>query len=100
MSATLLLSAEAIDDIRDLLQYTFETWGEQQVHSYQAIIDKALTTIQTSPNIGHRRPDISPEHRVFPAGQHLIIYRPSENIVYVVRVLQKNRDIGRHLPSD
>jgi plasmid stabilization system protein ParE len=29
----LKLSAEAEDDIRDILQYTYETWGEHQVRS-------------------------------------------------------------------
>ncbi len=71
----LILSPRAEDDFADILQYTLETWGEAQVEVYRAVLDKALLMIQQNPQIGQPRPELSPEHRTFPAGQHIIVYR-------------------------
>jgi len=64
----LILSPRAEEDFTDILQYTLETWGKEQFHAYRAILDKALLTLQGNPRIGMQRPEITGEHRVFPAG--------------------------------
>ena len=92
-----ILSPQAEDDFTDILQYTLETWGETQVYAYRAILDKALLTIQHHPQIGHSHPELSAAHRIFSAGQHLIIYRVNDATVYVSRILHERMDIGRHL---
>ena len=97
LDVQVILSPQAEDDFADILQYTIETWGEAQAYVYRALIDKALLTIQRHPQIGHSRPEISVEHLIFPAGQHLIIYRASDAAVYVSRILHERMDIGRHL---
>ena len=91
-----ILSPQAEEDFADILQYTLETWGEAQFYAYRAVLDKALLTIQQHPQIGHDRPELSAAHRVFPAGQHLIIYRASDAAVYVSRILHGRMDLGRH----
>lgn len=93
----LILSPRAEDDFADILQYTLETWGEKQVFVYRAVLDKALLTIQQNPDIGHKRPELSPAHRIFPAGRHIIVYRANDRAVYVSRILPERMDIGRHL---
>ncbi len=54
---SLLLSPQAEDDFADILQYTLEAWGENQVYVYRSVLDKALTTIQQNPElvIGRQR---------------------------------------------
>ncbi|MDD5493740.1 MAG: type II toxin-antitoxin system RelE/ParE family toxin [Dehalococcoidia bacterium] len=93
----LILAPRAENDFADILQYTLETWGEHQVYVYRAVLDKALLTIQQSPQIGQPRPELSPTHRTFPAGQHVIVYRPAPDAVYVSRILHERMDRGRHL---
>lgn len=93
----LILSPRAEDDFADILQYTLETWGEKQVFVYRAVLDKALLTIQQNPDISHKRPELSPAHRIFPAGRHIIVYRANDRAVYVSRILHERMDIGRHL---
>jgi toxin ParE1/3/4 len=93
----LILSPQAEDDFTDILQYTFDNWGETQTYAYRAILDKALLAIQQYPQIGHVRPELSAEHRLFPAGSHIIIYRVSDNAVYVSRILHERMEITRHL---
>lgn len=48
----LFLSPQAEDDFADILQYTLETWGENQVYVYRAVLDKALLTIKQNPRLG------------------------------------------------
>ena len=93
----LSLSPRAEEDFADILQYTFETWGKNQVLVYRAVLDKALRTIQQNPEIGQLRPELSPKHRTFPAGRHIIIYRTAPNAVLVSRILHERMDRARHL---
>lgn len=92
-----ILSPQAEDDFADILQYTFETWGEEQAYAYRAVLDKALLTIRHHPQIGHGCPELSAAHRIFPTGRHLIIYRVSDAAVYVSRILHERMDLARHL---
>ena len=93
----LYLAPQAEDDFADILQYTLETWGEAQVFAYRTVLDKALLTLQQNPHIGQPRKELSPAHRIFPAGQHIIVYRATDQAVYVSRILHGRMDIRRHL---
>lgn len=93
----LILSPQAEEDFADILQYTLETWGENQVYVYRAVFDKALLTIQQNPQIGHRRTEISQNQRTFPAGRHIIFYRIAPNAIYVSRILHERMDYERSL---
>jgi len=89
---SIILSPKAEEDFADILQYTFETWSEKQMYVYRAVIDKALLTIQQNPEIGYQRPEISKNHRSFPAGQHVIFYRSDQHAIYVSRILHERMD--------
>lgn len=69
----LILSPQAETDFTDIIQYTLVTWGHAQAIAYRSVLDKALLTIQGNPRIGHGRPELSAEHKIFPAGQHVIV---------------------------
>ena len=58
-----ILSLKAEEDFTDILQYTLQTWGENQVYVYRTVVDKALQTIQQNPEIGQPRPALSQRHR-------------------------------------
>ncbi len=93
----LILSPLAEEDFADILQYTFDTWNKNQVLIYRSVLDKALTTIQKNPRIGTLKPKLSHKHRIFPAGQHLIIYYHTENAVMISRILHKRMDYTQYL---
>jgi toxin ParE1/3/4 len=76
---TLFLSPKSEDDLTDILQYTLENWGNSQINVYREILNKALQTIKQNPNIVQSRKELPNGHRIFPAGQHLIIYRVTED---------------------
>lgn len=67
------------------------------MRAYAAVLDKALLNLRTNPQIGHRRPELSAEHKIFPAGRHIIVYRVTDTAIYVSRVLHERMDIRRHV---
>ncbi len=75
------------------------TCGEAQFYAYRTVINDGLLTLQQHPHIGRLRPELSPHHRLFPAGQHVIIYRVNDVTVSVSRILHGRMDIGKHLQN-
>lgn len=91
-SYALKISFEAYDDLIDIQQYTFQKFGESQLLKYELLLNEALILIQTNPNIGHTRPDIPNEYLAWPVGEHILIYRMEEVVIYLVRVLHNRMD--------
>ncbi len=91
---SLSLSNEAIEDFRDILSYTMQMWGEQQVEEYSAILHKALIAIEQNPLMG--KGDLPP-YRHVTAGKHIVFYRLTGSKVQVSRILHSAMDFVRHL---
>lgn len=91
---SLSLSDEAIGDFRDILSYTMQMWGEQQVEEYATILHKALAAIEQNPLIGK---DDLPSYRHIRAGKHVVFYRVTRDKVQVSRILHSAMDFVRHL---
>ena len=84
---TLELSAEAHDDLVDIQNYTFTVYGENQLKKYEDLLDKALLHMLEYPLSGHKRGDVPENYLTWNVGEHVIIYRMEEQIIYIVRVL-------------
>ncbi len=93
----LILSERAKGDIAEILQYTYEQWGEARVDAYAAVIDKALSIISEYPLIGRKAPEISELHRVMEAGQHRVFYSVTDSAIHVARVLHRKMEIKGRL---
>lgn len=65
--------------------------------AYRSMLQQALLSIRDNPGIGPVRTEISSEHRVFPTGQHIIIYRVMGSEIHVSRILHGCMDIRRQL---
>ena len=50
-------------------------------------------TLAAMPLMGRERAELSPGLRSFPVGRHVIFYRPMDNGVEIVRVLDGARDL-------
>ena len=88
------LSEQSQLDLRDILSYTLQTWGEEQLVKYREVIAGAFTAITNNPQVG--RGDIA-SYRRYAAGQHFIFYRIEGTTVTVVRILHRRSDFLRHL---
>ncbi|MGH2560956.1 MAG: type II toxin-antitoxin system RelE/ParE family toxin [Thermomicrobiales bacterium] len=92
-SRRLRLTQEARDDLRDLLQYTFETWGRNQCDTYRALIRRTLRELAQYPGLGRKREELGADLRSFPAGQHVVIYLLNDQELVVTRIMHSGMDI-------
>ncbi len=102
------LSLLAKQDIQNVLQYTFEEFGETQHDHYDQMIKQSLFHIGLDPTQfpAKQRPELKEGwfsfhiSRKSQKARHQFIYRISdEGIIYVSRFLYDGMDIARHLPS-
>jgi toxin ParE1/3/4 len=94
---SLKLSPKARQDFIDILRYTGETWGQDQLLAYRDKIDEALQAIRHNPQLGHGRDDLPPTHLAYLVGSHVIVYRKDANSIGVVRILHQRMNLGKHL---
>ncbi len=97
-SLPIKLSPKARQDFIDILRYTGQTWGPQQLALYRDKIDGALQAIGRNPQAGHRRDDLPDTHRLYFVGAHVIVYRTEDSCVGVLRLLHQRMSLSRHLP--
>lgn len=91
------LSPRARQDFIEILRYTGETWGQQQLLIYRDKIDQALQAISRDPQIGRRRSDLPATHLSYPIGSHVIVYREQAGGIGVVRILHRRMSLDRHV---
>ena len=57
-------------------------------------LEQHCRTIAENPMIGQSRPELLRELRSFAAGSYVIFYRPTDDGIYILRVIHGARDIG------
>lgn len=93
----LKLSPKARQDFVDILRYTGETWGQNQLLVYRDMIDDALKAISNNPGLGHGRNDLPSTHLAYLVGSHIIVYRVGGDSIGIVRILHQRMSIDRHV---
>ena len=93
----LTLSPKACQDFIDILRYTGETWGEDQLLTFRGKLDDALQAIARNPQRGHHRVDLPSTHQAYLVGSHVIVYRIRADDVAVVRILHQRMCLAKHV---
>jgi toxin ParE1/3/4 len=90
----LTYSNDSQEDIKSLLQFTIETFGENQASIYFDKLEKCLDKITLMPSIGHTRNDLPTETLAYNFESHTIIYQIQENKsqVQILRILHSKMD--------
>lgn len=91
-SHRLILTPEAEDDIRSILEYTLVTWGERQHDRYARRIAVTLGDLARFPYLGRSRDELAPGLRSHPVGEHVVYYRVEPVSITILRVLHRNMD--------
>jgi len=91
------LSPRARQDFVDILRYTGETWGQNQLLAYRDKIKDALTAIADNPEIGQHRDDLPSTHSAYFVGSHIIIYRIIGDSIGLVRILHQRMSVAQHI---
>lgn len=91
------LSPKARQDFIDILRYTGETWGQNQLLAYRDKINDKLQSIGNNPQLGHHRDGLPPTHWACLVGSHVIVYRTEAQHIGVVRILHQRMSLARHV---
>ncbi|WHF50753.1 type II toxin-antitoxin system RelE/ParE family toxin [Chryseobacterium gotjawalense] len=85
---------EAINDLTDIWDYTFEEWSENQADKYYDAIKSACKHIGENPDLGKIYTEISENLRGFKSGKHIIFYHQiSEDQLEIIRILHERMDL-------
>lgn len=92
----IVLSPRAKQDFIDILRFTGETWGKEQLLNYRDKINEALQLIGRNPALGSNAEELPATHRLYFVGSHVVIYRDLGSSIAVVRILHQRMSLTRH----
>jgi toxin ParE1/3/4 len=96
--AKVVLRQEAIDDLNDIWDYTFEEWSEIQADKYYAILEFACMQIGKNSEIGKEYEGISSGLLGLRTDKRIIFYQIiSEHEIEVIRILHEQMDLKNRL---
>lgn len=96
------LSIAAAGDLKNILQYTFDNWGEIQFEKYKDTFQQAFDTLTLEPST----PLIKKRDELFigclsvHSGHHVVFFRLDNKDIEIVRILHEKMDFSNHLDTD
>jgi toxin ParE1/3/4 len=90
-SIEVIILPRARQDIRNILQYTFDTWGTGQREAYLDILERAFERLRVYPDIGHPAYGKPAGVREYQLEHHIIFYRRDPDRVVILRIVSLRR---------
>ena len=92
------LTNNAVKDLSDIWNYTFDTWSESQADKYYKLILNACAAIAGKPQQGKIYEEIYPNLKGKKVSRHIIFYRVIEDgSVEITRILHERMDLKNKL---
>lgn len=91
------LTASAQNDLRDILSYTAQQWGEEKLVAYKNTIHKAFESIKDNPLIGREKMIKGLSVHAFRIESHDVYYLIHARTIIVLRILHEKMDSSRHI---
>ena len=92
------LTNNAVKDLTDIWNYTFEAWSESQADNYYKLLLNACSSIAKKPEIGKVYEEIYPELKGKRTSKHIIFYRVMDDqSIEIVRILHERMDLKNKL---
>ena len=96
--AKVILRQEAINDLNNIWDYTFEKWSETQADKYYEMLKLSCFEIGKNPEIGKEYNVIDKNLLGLHAGRHIIFYRLIDKYeIQVIRILHDRMDLKSRL---
>jgi len=96
--AKVILRQEAIDDLTNIWDYTFQKWSMNQANKYYSTIKFACQEIGKYPDIGRVYNGINEKLFGFKSGKHIIFYQViSTEEIEIIRILHERMDLKDRL---
>ena len=87
-----------LDDLEEILKYTFETWSEKQADKYYFEIIDRCEELKFDFELTNDYSSILLELKGVKINRHLIFFRFSSNdVIEIVRILHEKMNFNRHL---
>ncbi len=93
----LLIAPRAEQDMAEIFEYTYNTWGIEQAEKYQDDLYYGIRLILENNEIGKAYPYYQAGFRKLHINRHLIFYRFVNKTCLIVRVLHDQMDIRNQL---
>ncbi|MDG1253869.1 MAG: type II toxin-antitoxin system RelE/ParE family toxin [Glaciecola sp.] len=88
------LTVEAEQDIRELVQYTFQKWGSSQVNNYTSYLEATFEKIGKGNVIAKKFSDILPEVLVTKSKYHFVFFvSPKNKKPVIIAIIHEKRNI-------
>jgi plasmid stabilization system protein ParE len=85
------VSRRARKDRSEILQYTFATWGQDQLEVYDAALESAFQRIQAFPDIGHPIEGRPSNLRSYHLEHHASEYPREADWITILRIINPRR---------
>ena len=91
--AKVIFRREAIDDLNDIWNYTFDEWSEKQADKYYESLEFTCLQLGQNPELGHEYDGINKNLLGMKTGKHIIFYQAiNENEIEIIRILHERMD--------
>lgn len=88
--AKIILRQEAIDDLNNIWEYTFEKWSESQADKYYSMLKLSCLEIGQNPKIGKEYDEINKSLLGFHTGRHIIFFQIIDDYqIEIIRILHE-----------
>jgi len=92
------LTNQAVEDLNEIWNYTFDEWSEEQADKYYEILIRFCQQIARHPEAGKNYDGISPDLFGLKANRHIIFYRKIEtDLVEIIRILHEQMDLKNRI---
>jgi toxin ParE1/3/4 len=92
--ANVILRQEAINDLNNIWEYTFEKWSETQADKYYEMLKLSCLEIGNNTKIGRQYDEINKDLLGLHSGSHIIFYQCIDKYeVEIIRILHESMDL-------
>lgn len=91
-------SKKAVQDLKQIWNYTFDNWSENQADKYYNEILNHCLIVSNNPDVGQEYEQILNGLKGSKINRHIIFYRLiAENEIQVERIMHERMDLKRRL---
>ncbi len=95
------LTKKAVQDLKQIWNYTFNNWSEGQADKYYKEIIKHCSEVASNPTVGRRYEDLLNGLRGSKVNRHIVFYRQlSPDQIEVERILHERMDLESRLSEE
>ena len=92
------LTKEAVVDLSDIWDYTFDNWSEKQADRYFKTLLNACQDIADNPELGKNYYEITPDLFGLKSHRHIIFYRKrNDHPIEITRILHGQMDLKNRI---